>query len=153
MVSRLLLTLVLSFHWNFSIPSDGLFLNQTSGDEGLVMIGNKTGFTGMSWKQARSVFKGERLFWADGTPVTVVLPGNGLSYSTDVASKVYGTNPSGMQKYWLSLVFQGRGKPPVFFNSEEEIILYISQNKGAVAFVTAASKSRCNDFIISLSDK
>jgi hypothetical protein len=41
----------------------------------------------------------------------------------------------------------------VFFNSEEEIILYISQNKGAVAFVTAVSKSRCNDFIISLSDK
>ena len=153
MVFRLLLLCASLFTWNPGIPPGSLLLNQSSGGEGLVMIGNKTGFNGMSWKQARSFFKGERLFWADGTPVTVVLPGNSLSYSTDVASKVYGTNPSGMQKYWLSLVFQGRGKPPVFLNSEEEIIRYIARNQGAISFVTASSKAKCNEYIIVVSDR
>jgi hypothetical protein len=121
--------------------------------EGIVLIGNQTGFNSMNWKQIKSFFRGEKSFWASGTPITVVLPGNSLPYSAEVASKVYGTTPAGVQKFWLSLVFQGRSKPPVFLNSEEEIIRYVSQNSGAIGFVTSASKSRCAEYVIQVIDR
>lgn len=155
MGSKIVILLMLLFQWNLNILTERLSQGSSSSSsgDGLVLIGNKTGLDEMNWKQVKSVFKGERLFWSDGIPVNVVLPGNSLSYSSDVASKIYGTNTAGMQKFWLSLVFQGRGKPPVFLNSEEEIIRYVSQNQGAIGFVTPAFKSRCGDYLITIKDK
>lgn len=131
----------------------GFMQNPKDGRENLILIGNTTGYTSMSWKMVGSIFRGESTFWKNGAPVTIVLPGNTLSYSVDVANYVYGSSVPGMQKFWLSLVFQGRSKPPIFLNTEQEIIDFISRNPGSVGFVSASAKSKCVDLLIVLSDK
>ena len=45
-----------------------------------------------------------------------------------------------MQKYWLSLVFQGRTSPPVFLDSDAEIIAYVLKTPGAIGVIAAESR-------------
>ncbi len=118
-----------------------------------VLIGNTTGVSDLKWKQVRSIFKGERSFWQNGSSVVLVLPASNLPVADDIAKQVYGSDVAGMQKFWLALVFQGRGKPPIFISSEEEIIRFVSQNPGAVALISATAKNRAMDWLIPITEK
>jgi hypothetical protein len=55
-----------------------------------------------------------------------------------------------MQKYWLSLVFQGRADPPMFFGSDEETIKFVTNNKGSIGFIRTKNKSQVVDFLIEI---
>jgi hypothetical protein len=67
-----------------------------------------------------------------------------------ISEIIYKTNPVGMQKYWLSLVFQGRADPPVFFSSDEETIKFIQNNKGSIGFINSKNKSLATNFLIEI---
>ena len=137
----------------------GFAFSQSSGkpefipSEEFVLIGNATGFSGANWKQVKSIFQGERSFWSNGSSVILVLPANNLPVANQIAKGVYGTNVAGMQKFWLALVFQGRGKPPILISSEEEIIRFVSQNPGAVALISATAKNRATEWLIPITEK
>lgn len=118
-----------------------------------VLIGNSTGNNNLNWKQVKNIFRGERSFWQNGSSVVLVLPASNLPVAVDIAKQVYGSDVAGMQKFWLALVFQGRGKPPIFISSEEEIIRFISQNPGAVALISATAKNRATEWLIPITEK
>ena len=82
-----------------------------------------------------NVFKGRLDSWNNGNTVKIVLPSQKNESSTLTAKVIYGTTVKGMQKFWLSLVFQGRANPPVFLDSDEEIIRYIQKNPGSVGVI------------------
>lgn len=102
----------------------------------LQIIGNKTGYSSLPIKEARQVFKVKYSTWATGKPVVIVLPSPKHPRSEEVCKLMYETTPSGVQKFWLSLVFQGRANPPLFFDSDEEILNYVSKNTGAIGIVS-----------------
>jgi ABC-type phosphate transport system substrate-binding protein len=71
--------------------------------------------------------------------VIVVLPSNKSENAESVAKNLYGGSVTAMQKFWLALVFQGRANPPVFLQTSEEIIEYISKNPGAIGVIPKGS--------------
>jgi ABC-type phosphate transport system substrate-binding protein len=46
-----------------------------------------------------------------------------------------------MQKYWLSLVFQGRSNPPIFLENDQETIQFIQKNPGAIGFISSETRA------------
>ena len=89
--------------------------------------------------QVIQVFKNGRSLWESKEKVIIVLPANNSELAPSVASNLYGTSVSAMQKFWLALVFQGRASPPVFLQSGEEILNYVKNNPGAIAAVPRGS--------------
>jgi ABC-type phosphate transport system substrate-binding protein len=118
----------------------------------LTIVGNNTGYTSVSSKVIKDVFKGKYSLWSNKVSIIIVLPSSKSANAETVASYLYGTTFTGMQKYWLSLVFQGRANPPVFLDSDDEIIEYVKENTGAVGIVNAANKNITNSIKISISD-
>jgi ABC-type phosphate transport system substrate-binding protein len=118
----------------------------------LTIVGNNTGYTSVSTKVIKDVFKGKYSLWSNNVSIIIVLPSSKSANAESVASYLYGTTFSGMQKYWLSLVFQGRANPPVFLDSDDEIIEYVKQNSGAVGVVNSTNKNITNSIKISISD-
>jgi hypothetical protein len=108
------------------------FLPAQSG-ESLIIIGNKTGFTELTLKEARDIFKGKMAFWKNKEEVIVVLPSTKSDDAEYVAKEFFQTSVTGMQKHWLALVFQGRSNPPVFVQTTKEAIEYVNKNPGAIA--------------------
>jgi ABC-type phosphate transport system substrate-binding protein len=96
------------------------------------LAGNLTGVKELSLKEVKDIFKGRRTFWANGEEMLIGLPSSKAPHAELVASSIFGTTVNGMQKYWLSLVFQGRGKSPQFFSSPEEMMQWIQNNPGAI---------------------
>lgn len=99
------------------------------------VIGNNTGYTSISKGQLREVFTGGVVLFPSKKPVTVVLHSSSTKECQMIADFYFKGSVPGMQKFWLSQVFQGRSNPPVFLASHADIVKYIEQNEGAIAIV------------------
>jgi len=70
-----------------------------------------------------------------------------------VAKEVYKTSVSGMQKFWVSLVFQGRANAPHSFDNDEETIKFIQKNKGAIGFISKNNAEKAANLLIDTEGK
>lgn len=112
------------------------FTSAQSGDiNTLVIIGNNIGTVSMKKNSLINVFKGRLDSWNNNATVKIVLPSQKNESAALTAKVIYGTTVKGMQKFWLSLVFQGRANPPVFLDSDEEIIRYVQKNPGSIGII------------------
>jgi len=118
--------------------------------EDLIVIANDIGVSSLTKKQVISYLKGEKNFWESRKKVLIALPSSKSELATIVARSIYKTSSEGMQKYWLSLVFQGRADPPMFFGSDEETIKFVTSNKGSIGFIRTKNKSQVVDFLIEI---
>ena len=98
----------------------------------LVFLANIKGTESLGSKEVVQIFRNGRSLWPSGEKVIIVLPSNKSEFAEAVAKDLYGGSVTSMQKFWLALVFQGRANPPVFLETAEEILAYISKNPGAI---------------------
>jgi len=114
----------------------------------VIIIANEIGTTSLTKKQLTAYAKGEKNFWTNNKKVIITLPSAKSELATSVAKSIYKTTASGMQKYWLSLVFQGRADPPLFFATDDEVIKYVQNNKGAIGFINSKNKALAESLFI-----
>lgn len=127
---------------------DALPAQQSRND--VVVIGNATGLTELTRDELRAIFRGERSVWSTGSPVTIVMPSTRSPDVEVFASEVLGMSRSAMQRFWLSLVFQGRASPPVTFDSAEEIVRFVRRTPGAIAVVPATTDDIPRNLVLRL---
>ena len=109
---------------------------------GIAVVQNNTGFINGRLKDVQDVFLGKYSRWTvTKEQTTIVLPSSKSASANTTASVIYKTSVKEMQKYWLSLVFQGRTNPPVFLDSDAEIIAYVLKTPGAIGVIAAESRS------------
>ena len=105
----------------------------------LSIIGNKIGLTQLKAQEARNIFRANTTTWPNKLAVTIALPSPKSVTSEPVARLIYGTRSSSVQKFWLSLVFQGRATPPNFFDSDQELIQFVQRTPGAIGVISAST--------------
>ena len=106
----------------------------------IAVVQNKTGFINGKLKDVQGVFRGKYSQWpSTREAVTIVLPASKCTSANTVASVVYNGTVKEMQKFWLSLVFQGRSNPPVFLETDAEIIAFVLKTPGAIGVVSDQS--------------
>ncbi len=120
--------------------------------EGFVLIGNKTGLKSVSKKQLAGIFQGSQSLWKTGEQVIVVMPSAKSDFSSQFSEKILKMSYPALQKFWLSLVFQGRASAPVFLNSSTEMLEFIRRNPGAIAVVKMSEREAGSDWIIQVTD-
>ena len=102
-------------------------------DEQLVVIGNAVSVpSDMDMNQLKSVLKGEKLRWNDGSVVSIALMKTSTTIGSNTCSKIYNMTGNELNKYFLALVFQGKVKAPTFFNSVDDLEAYVAQTPGAI---------------------
>ena len=108
---------------------------QASKEVAFSVVGNDIGIKSASVKHLRSIFRGKYSSWNNQQSVIIVLPSKKNASIKDVSAYIFETSVTGMQKFWLSQVFQGRSNPPVFLDTDLEIIQYVAKNPGAIGIV------------------
>ncbi len=104
--------------------------------QNLVVISNSKGAPGeLNHAELVAVMKGEKQRWSDGTRISIALMKASTPAGEATSKKIYGMSGDEVNKYWLALVFQGKAKAPMFFNSVSELETYISQTPGAIGVV------------------
>lgn len=102
-----------------------------------VVINPKGPPVNISANDLRKIFKGEVQRWKDGTKVVVVMMKTNTTTGNETASRLFNMSGNDLNKYWLSLVFAGKARAPYFISSESELLLFVSQNPGAIGIIDA----------------
>ena len=116
-------------------------ISQFAWSQNVVYFGNVVGMTSMTNAKIQRVFTGKETLWKNGKTVVVCLPGTKSAKAQEVYTKVYNKSVKEVQKFWLSLVFQGRAKSPVFFDSEQEMVDFVKRTPGAIGVFSADKKN------------
>lgn len=103
----------------------------------LVVVGNDIGVELLTEKELRDHMSAKRNFWKNGRAVVVVLPAPKSPSAQRVAEVIYGKSVTGVQKFWLSVVFQGRSNPPVFTDTDGEMVDYVRKTPGAIGVMSS----------------
>jgi ABC-type phosphate transport system substrate-binding protein len=114
------------------------------------IIGNSVDIKSASIKHIQSIFRGKYSSWNNRQTVIIVLPSRKNETCQNVSSFLYETSITGMQKYWLSQVFQGRSNPPVFLDTDKDIINYIEKNPGAIGIISRSNNDVKSALIINI---
>ena len=102
----------------------------------LVVISNTKGApSGMNISELRSVLKGERQRWNDGTKVNIFLMKTTTDLGKSTCEKVYKMSTDKVKRFWLELTFGGRASAPTFCNSAEELESLVSQHPGSIGII------------------
>ena len=96
--------------------------------------------TQISLDELKSVFLVTRTTLADGSSVEPVLLRSGTAHESFV-KEYTGKTKAGLENYYRSLVFTGRGAMPRMFKSDEELVAYVKRTSGAVGYVTTAAST------------
>lgn len=95
----------------------------------------------MNLSELKSVFKGEKQRWPDGTKISIALMKTNNPVGQTICKKIYDMSGDELNKFWLALVFQGKVSAPNFFNSVDELEDFVAQNPGAIGIVNEQAHS------------
>lgn len=123
-----------------------------SQNQNFTIIANDIDFKSTNLKNLKAVFRGKYSSWNNNLNVTIVLPSTKSENATEVAKYLYETTVTGMQKFWLSQVFQGRSNPPVFLENDSEIIEYVRKNRGSIGIVKSNADNIPNNLKINITN-
>jgi len=102
----------------------------------LTAIGNISGVPAeMKQSELKAVLMGETQRWKNGKRVVIALMKTNTPLGKTTSTKIYDMSGDELNKYWLSLVFQGKSQAPVFFTSVSELQNFVSQNPGAIGII------------------
>ena len=127
-MKRIIYIFILSLFIGLLLP-----LSINAQDEQLVIKGNAASVPSeIDMNQLKSVLKGEKLRWNDGSKVSIALMKTSTPIGTYTCNKLYNMTGNELNKYFLALVFQGKVKAPTFFNSANELEAFVAQTPGAI---------------------
>lgn len=122
--------------YNFVIGFMLFTLCSIAQQQKLTAIGNISGApTDMKQSELKEVLMGERQRWKNGKRILIALMKTNTALGKTTSSKIYDMSGDELNKYWLSLVFQGKAQAPVFFTSVSELHDFVAQNTGAIGIV------------------
>jgi len=102
----------------------------------LSAIGNVSGAPAeMKQTELKAILMGEKQRWKNGKRIVIALMKTNTALGKTTSTKIYDMSGDELNKYWLSLVFQGKAQAPVFFTSVSDLQNFVAQNPGAIGIV------------------
>ena len=102
----------------------------------LAAIGNVSGAPAdMKQSELKAVLMGETQRWKNGKRILIALMKTNTALGKTTSAKIYDMSGDELNKYWLSLVFQGKAQAPVFFTSTSDLQNFVAQNPGAIGII------------------
>jgi ABC-type phosphate transport system substrate-binding protein len=84
----------------------------------------------------KRVFLATKTSLDDGSRVEPVLEKSGRTHAAFLREYI-GKTDVGLDTYYRSLVFTGKGSMPRTFSSDAEVVAYVARTKGSIGYVSA----------------
>jgi hypothetical protein len=90
----------------------------------------------ISPEELKGVFLVTKTSLADGSHVEPVLLKSGSIHDAFVKAYI-GKSAAGLENYYRSLLFAGKGTMPKMLRSDAEVLEYVRKTKGAIGYVSS----------------
>lgn len=93
--------------------------------------------TSISTQTAQDFFMGKVKRWSDGTNVVPVDQLEKSPVRVEFSQTVLKKKVEAVKSYWLTMIFSGRGTPPVELKSDAAVYEAVRKERGAIGYVTS----------------
>jgi ABC-type phosphate transport system substrate-binding protein len=112
----------------------------TFADDVVIICNKGVSDTSLSKDDIKNIYLGKKSSWSDNTKITFVTLSDSDIQKSFLKEYINKT-PSQFNTYWKKLVFTGKGKMPKSFDSDADLIDFVSKTDGALGYVSASSES------------
>jgi ABC-type phosphate transport system substrate-binding protein len=125
--------LLLSFFFAVMVSS-GLIHSAWAQTQTIYVIANMdVQDSALSRTDIQNIYLGKKTKWGNNQGINFTALGGGSCHEAFVKEYV-GRTDFQFQNYWKKQIFTGNGQPPRSFNSEAELIDYVSRTSGAIGY-------------------
>lgn len=89
---------------------------------------------------ARAIFSGRMKYWADGSPIRVIMLAKDSEEHIEFCKSILDIFPRQLQRSWDMIVFSGYGEGPLVAANKQEIISIVNRTKGAIGYIDEVSE-------------
>lgn len=79
--------------------------------------------------------------WPDGETIRAVDLRFDAPTRQEFSERVLQRSPAAVRNYWQQRIFTGRGVPPPELASDEAVLAYVREHRGAVGYVSAGAET------------
>lgn len=102
--------------------------------------------------EIKHIFLGQKTRWGNDLGVTFALPADKTLCNTFLRAYL-GKSYTQYLNYWKKQVFTGKGRMPVFFRDEQELLTFVAQTPGAISFVAFQHVNKAQVNIMPITQK
>jgi ABC-type phosphate transport system substrate-binding protein len=107
---------------------------------GYVVIVNESNYlTSLSAQEVARLFTKQTVRWTTGQAVTPVDLRADAPAREQFSRDVMGKSTAEVKAYWQTIIFSGRGIPPMEAPSEATVVQFVRATPGAIAYVSAST--------------
>lgn len=109
-------------------------------ERGYVVIVNEANFvTQVSTAELNRLFMKQTVRWTTGQAVTAVDLRADAPAREEFSRDVMGRSVSEIKAHWQTVIFSGRGIPPMEAPSEQAVVQFVRTTPGAIGYVSAST--------------
>ena len=116
-----------------------LFVGNAAAQSYKVIVNNANAQSSISKKELAMVFLKKRKRWEDGTVIAPIDQQAKASVRATFSEEIFRKKVSAIRSYWQSAMFSGMASAPDEKKSDQDVINYVKNNKGAIGYVSADS--------------
>jgi hypothetical protein len=108
----------------------------------MVIVNTSVGVSDITMKNLKASFRGEKVRWENKKKIRLALMKTNTDAGKLTANEVLGMSGSELDRYYLTLVFQGKISAPKFFSSSAALDDYVNSTEGAIGIVSKSSNAK-----------
>jgi ABC-type phosphate transport system substrate-binding protein len=106
----------------------------------VVVVANKNvSQSALSADNLKAIFLGQMTTWQNGAKLEFVTLKDNSEVHEEFLKKFIGRSPAQFGNYWKQQVFTGKGRMPKQFDSESQLIDFVSSTEGAIGYVSGGA--------------
>jgi ABC-type phosphate transport system substrate-binding protein len=104
-----------------------------------VIVNKSNSTASKTKKEVSDLFLKKKSAWNDGTKVMPIDQVASSETRKKFTEDVHGKSVNAIKSFWQQAIFAGQGTPPNELQSDDEVVKYVSQNAGAIGYVSQAA--------------
>lgn len=117
-------------------------VGEANGRELVVVVNRDNPVTNITLHDLRDLYLGKRRFWSNGMRVHVAdlvekKVADDKTAFARFTREFIDKDPVALKSFWIKMIFSGSGQPPKQFETPEEVIHYVADDEGGVAYLYA----------------
>jgi ABC-type phosphate transport system substrate-binding protein len=108
-----------------------------SGQGFKVVVNQANPANSISKQELSNIFMKKIGTWSDGQPASPVDQAASSSTRNGFSKVIFGRDANAIKSYWQRQIFSGRGVPPPEKASDDEVIIFVGENSGAIGYVSS----------------
>ncbi len=102
-----------------------------------VIVNGANTVASLTVAEASQFFLKRSTTWRTGTAIVPVDLPVASAIRDEFSRKVHGRSAAAIDAFWTKQIFSGAAVPPLTLSSERDVVAFVRQNAGAIAYVSA----------------